>query len=273
MPPSSDAARASLAPETLRGYEAAWERFCRWARLRGVESLPAAPLTLVNFLGEHYLRLSTSSLRTFLDAVAREHVEGGYDSPIHARQVEGMWMQVRLLREERDRDRATGALPEERALPEAFLTPRIRAMLAGIPDGLLGCRDRLALITGAAGSLTRNELVALEVGDIEDTGDEVGGGVIRVHPPASAQQADPNWVVRSVRVAPASDPSFDLGSVYEAWLDASGIGSGPLLRSVDRHGHVSETGLSVRALNVIVTRCAERVGLESRGYMDEIRRA
>ena len=75
-----------------------------------------------------------------------------------------------------------------------------------------------------------------------------------------------------MRVAPAKNPSHDLGQAVEAWTEASGVGSGRLLRSVTRHGHVGDK-LSVRALNILVRRAAERAGLESEGYMAEVRLA
>jgi site-specific recombinase XerD len=42
-------------------------------------------------------------------------------------------------------------------------------MLAGLPDTLLGCRDRALLLVGFAGAFRRSELVALHLEDIESS--------------------------------------------------------------------------------------------------------
>lgn len=273
---ASPSAYGSLAPETRRVYASAWDQFRRWALLRGAEPLPAASLTLSNYLSEHGLRYSESALRRVIDAVALWHHEHGHPSPAD-QSVDRVWQQVRRLRQEREADLLSGALPEELVLPEAFLSCRLRKMLDALPGDLRGCRDRLLLLAGAAGRLTKTELVRLEVHDVEDvSGDvqDVGcGALLRIFPSKAEQRADPHWVVRSVRVAAARGPDYDVGCAYESWVRESGIAEGPVLRSVDRSGRVSESGLSIQGVNLAVRRAAERANLKSRGYMDEVRRA
>ncbi len=42
------------------------------------------------------------------------------------------------------------------------------------------------------------------------------------------------------------------------WLDATGIGSGPVFRGVDRHGNMAGTALSPRSVSKILKRAARR---------------
>jgi site-specific recombinase XerD len=45
----------------------------------------------------------------------------------------------------------------------------VRAMAIAAPDSLQGLRDRALLLLGFAGAFRRSELVALDVGDVEET--------------------------------------------------------------------------------------------------------
>ena len=51
------------------------------------------------------------------------------------------------------------------------LTADIRSMIAALPDGLLGIRDRALLLAGFAGAFRRSELVGLDVEDLGFTDD------------------------------------------------------------------------------------------------------
>lgn len=260
-----------LSASTRDSYARAWTHFARWASLRGYD--PYAPAAVINFLNARALRNSITTLAHYLSVVADAYARAGLPHPLDDKSVRGVWNTIESVRADRERDRAAGVLPEIVVAPDAFLTPRLRAMLDATPDDLLGHRDRLALIAGAAGSLTRTELVELGYDDFEDTDERSAGAVMRVHPSEAAKRNDRGWAVRSVRVAPTTDPAHDLGRAFERWVEASGIHSGVVLRPVSRHDKVSESGLSVRAVNIIVHRAAKRAGLESSGYMDEVRRA
>jgi hypothetical protein len=54
--PAVDYARASLAPATLRAYQAGWQAFAEWCQLAGRAALPAAPETVA----EHLASLATT---------------------------------------------------------------------------------------------------------------------------------------------------------------------------------------------------------------------
>ncbi len=268
QPPSERGLTAS----SRESYARAWEHFARWASLRGHD--PYAPDAVIDFVSARALRNTSTTLAHYLAAIADAHARAGLPHPLDDISVRRVWDTVESIRAERERDRLSGALPEIVVVPDAFLTPRLQAMLDALPDNLLGHRDRLALIAGAAGTLTRTEMVGLGYEDVEDTEAGGTGAVMRVHPSEATKRRDPTrWVVRSVRVAPTMDPAHDLGRAFETWVAASGITGGPVLRSVSRHGKVGESGLSVRALNIIVCRAAEGAGLTSEGYMSEVRRA
>lgn len=67
-----------------------------------------------------------------------------------------------------DTRRALGVHQESKS---ALLTADIAAMLAHLPDNLLGIRERALLLVGFAGAFRRSELVGLDVRDLEFTCD------------------------------------------------------------------------------------------------------
>jgi integrase len=53
----------------------------------------------------------------------------------------------------------------------AAITIIMRAMVAGLPGGVIGLRDRALLLLGFAGAFRRSELVSLDVGNLAFTAD------------------------------------------------------------------------------------------------------
>lgn len=57
------------------------------------------------------------------------------------------------------------------------------------------------------------------------------------------------------------------------WLTNAEIQSGPIFRSVDRHGNIGESALSSRSIANIVKRCVELIGLDPSDYSGHSLRA
>jgi site-specific recombinase XerC len=104
---------------------------------------------------------------------------------------------------------------------------------------------------GYGAALRRTELVALDVRDVVVAAD----GSLRV------------VLARgSVVIPPGSRPHLCAVRAWNAWGAAAAFDDGPAFRAIDRHGHVSATRLSDRAVTIVVRRAATVAGLDADAY-------
>jgi len=137
---------------------------------------------------------------------------------------------------------------EQRRPTEPLLARDLRRCCASLPDTLAGRRDRAVLLVAYGAALRRTELVGLDAGDLHINSDgylqiRITRGLVRV-PPGSSE------VTCAVRA-------------WERWRSAAGVSleGGPAFRPIDRHGNLSSTRLSDRAVTTIVQRVARTAGL------------
>ena len=71
--PAAAYARASLAPATLRAYQAGWLAFAKWCQLSGRTALPAAPETVAEHLASLATLVGRASLAKRLAAIGQYH--------------------------------------------------------------------------------------------------------------------------------------------------------------------------------------------------------
>lgn len=131
---------------------------------------------------------------------------------------------------------------------------RLAAMVAHADTSTLkGLRDRALLLVGFASAMRRSELVALEVGDLDPT---ERGLLVMVRRSKTDQEGRGHQRAipheRNVETCPVR--------ALARWLEAATITSGPIFRSVDRHGRVG-SAMSDRAVADVVKAYAERAGL------------
>ena len=241
-----DQARAfaaeAKAPATRRAYRGAWRAWVAWAEVHHVAAMPAAPEAVACYLtalAEAGRRVP--SLELALASLAAAHQAAGQPSPRPAPIVREVMKGIR---------RALGVAPHPKA---AVRVAELRAMLAALPAGLLGLRDRALLLVGFASAFRRAELVALNVEDVvlgpegltitlrRSKTDQEGAGRIVGVPFGAAQ---PTCPVRALA----------------AWLAAAGITEGAVFRGVSRHGALLGR-LSGRGVARVVQRTAAAVGL------------
>jgi integrase len=132
--------------------------------------------------------------------------------------------------------------------------------------GPLGLRDRALLLLGFAGAFRRSELVALNFEDCVFTRD---GLVVTVR----RSKTDQEGQGRRVGIPYGSTPETCPVRTVQDWIAQAGISSGPLLRSVSRHGQVQPGGLAGIDVARIVKKLAERAGLDSAKYAGHSLRA
>jgi site-specific recombinase XerD len=148
--PAASYARASLAPATLRAYQAGWQAFCEWCALAGRSALPAAPETVAAYLAALARTHAPATLRRRLAALSRAQRQAGHR----------FWPSHPAIRETlRGIGRDHGA-PQRRAA--ALATPEVRRLVAACGDDTAGLRDRALLLLGYAGALRRSEIVGID---------------------------------------------------------------------------------------------------------------
>jgi integrase len=159
--------------------------------------------------------------------------------------------------------RAKGTAPDAKA---PVLIGDLRAMVAALPAGLLGARDRALLLIGFAGAFRRSELVGLDVEDLTFSSDGLAVTLRR-------SKTDQEGAGRKIGIPYGSNPDTCPVRALQAWLDASVITAGPIFRSVNRHGQLQPGRLSDRAVALIVKRCVEAAGKDARKFAGHSLRA
>lgn len=234
---------ASKARNTRRTYGSAWRSFCRWCRTRGLVELPARPETVATYLADKAQALKPSSLNVHVSAISQAHKIVGVESPTSHEVVRAVVQGIR-------REHGTASSPKE-----AISLNDLRAMLAAAGDDLGGKRDRAMLLLGFCAGLRRSELVGVNVGDLSFRNE---GIALRIRRSKTDQQG----AGRTIPLGFGSSSSTCPVLAVRQWMAATGINRGPLLRAVDRHGHVRPGRLDGRTVARIVKRLGEAVGLD-----------
>ncbi len=125
--------------------------------------------------------------------------------------------------------------------------------------GIIGVRDRAMVLLGFAGAFRRSELVAL---DVEDCTFGKDGLTITLR----RSKTDQDGAGRKVGIPYGSNPDTCPVRTIQTWLEMAGIDSGPLFRSINRHGKVREGRLSGIDVSRVVKKLARRAGLDPAKY-------
>lgn len=245
-PETLDLLRASVSGSTWRTYERDLATITAWTRDRGVRAMPATPSTVANYVGAMSKTLAASTIERRVASWSSWHeANGATDEANPCRSV--------LVRKSLQGLRRTTPRPRE---AQPLRVEDLRLLLDVIdPSNLVGLRDRALLTVGLALGRRRSELVSLDVEDLLRVDQPRSGYTVTLRRSKTDQEGrgESLWLPRSG--GPAC-PSVAL----DAWLAAASITSGPVFRSVTRHG---KTGgrLSDRSVSSILARRADEAGL------------
>lgn len=236
------------AANTVKAYRQDWADFVKWCDAYGVVALPATSETVARYLTARAETVKVSTLQRRLSAISQAHTAAGLprfsvlDEPLRS-----VWAGIR---------RVHGVAQHGKA---PVVTTDIKAMVAQLPESLLGLRDRALLLIGFAGAFRRSELVGLTREDVQITSE---GLTIRLR----RSKTDQEGAGRVVGIPYGSHRETCPVRSLQAWLEASGITEGPLFRSINRHGQMQLGALSDKAVALIVKRWAEAAGLDPAQY-------
>jgi integrase len=206
-------------------------------------SLPATPTLVCNYVAVLAGSYKVASISRKLASIAAAHRMAGLDSPTTSESVKLTMAGIRR----------TLGTRQKQARP--LSVSDLKRMVNALPEDPAGLRDRALLLTGFAGGFRRSELAALTV---EDLGFVDDGVIVTIR----KSKTDQEGAGREVAIPTGSSRATDPVQALQAWLEASGIESGPLFRSIDRHGNLSPQALTGHSVGLIVKRSAELVGMD-----------
>jgi integrase len=240
-------AEAEKAPATRVAYESDWRRhFSIFCLSRGVASLPAHQgivAAYLSSLANSGLKASTIGRRTA--AIADRHKRAGFETPTS---TEGVKATLRGIR------RTIGT---KRNGKQPIVADMLMKMLKHCPDTLAGKRDAALLSLCFAGAFRRSEVCALEVEDLTQTKDGLRIRIKRSKTDSTGEGQE-IAVIRGVKIRPVS--------LLEAWLEASGITSGPVFRAVLLGSRMSDTALTPNCAARVIKRYVRKLGIDAANY-------
>lgn len=189
-----------------------------------------------------------------MNAIAEAHKAVGLESPTHTAIVRNTLKGIR---------RTIGVAPEQKA---PTLTDDIRAMVDATDEGVIDLRDRALILLGFAGAFRRSELVGL---DFEDCTFSREGLTVMLR----RSKTDQIGAGRKVGIPYGSNPETCPVRIVQRWTEQASISSGPLFRSINRHGQIGPGRLSGIDVARVVKKLAQRAGLDSAKYAGHSLRA
>jgi integrase len=216
--------------------------------------LPASPETVASYIAKCAGRLKVGSIQRRLNAITEAHKVLGLESPTSAGMVRNTLKGIR---------RTIGTAPAQKT---AALTADIRSMVDATDAGLIGARDRAIILLGFAGAFRRSELVALDIADLDFGRDGLTVNLRR-------SKTDQAAAGRKVGIPYGSNPETCPVRTIQTWIEAAAITSGPLLRSINRHGQVQPDRLAGIDVARVVKKLAQRAGLDTAKYAGHSLRA
>jgi integrase len=264
-----DLLREGESKNTMASYKSALRYWAAWYGIRygGQIQLPVPSPCVLQFIVDHVERTTDKGLVSELPVLIEQTlVQAGYkgklgalahNTLVHRIAVLSKVHQVRELknpcqdptvRELLSRTRKAyakrGALPQKK---EALTKDPLQAILATCDDSLRGKRDRaLLLFAWASGGRRRSEVTGADMQFLKP----IPEGFVYNLAYSKTNQAGVDLPENNKPLLGAA------AAALTAWLQASGIGSGAIFRSVRKGGHLGER-LSPAAVRAIVKeRCA-----------------
>ena len=248
-------ATASTSENTRRAYSRQWAAFVAWCGARQLGALPASPATVALYASDLASQgLKAATIGQAMVAVSAAHGAAGLPSP---RSDANLRKVLRGIR------RTLGVAQKEAA---PVLASHLRTMVAALPAGLGGLRDRAVLLVGFTGAFRRSELAALEVRDVAFSPEGVTVTLRR-------SKTDQEGRGRLVALPYSSTPEVCPVRVLRSWLEAAAVTTGPGFREVTRHGQVGATALTGRSIARLVKRAGAAAGLEGQDFSGHSLRA
>jgi integrase len=235
---------AATSDNTRRAYRSAIRHFQAWG---GV--LPCDEAVVVRYLLTYAESLNSRTLALRLTALSQWHLHQGFVDPASTPTVRKTLAGIAR----------THGKPKKKAkaLPVEDLE-RIVVYLVSLAT-LKAKRDNALLQIAFFGGYRRSELVGLDISQIAWSAE---GIVITLTRSKTDQEGE--GIIKAI---PYGDGSCCPATALRAWLDAAGIMSGPLFRSITKWNAVGAKALYAGSVNTILEACAKLAGLDYVPYL------
>jgi site-specific recombinase XerD len=240
---------AAKANSTRKAYRTDWRDFESWCSAHQLPSLPSTPETVSLYIADCVSRLAPATISRRLASITKAHQAAGFEnSPASTKH----FVVCEVLKGAR---RTLGVAQKGK---DPLLLNDVRRIIDACPPNLLGLRDRSLVLIGFAGAFRRSELASLYMSDL--TFSSPTGGVV-VH--LRHSKTDQEGAGREVAIPPGEHAVTCPVRTLREWIQAIGIKDGAVFRGIDRHGHISKSGLHPDSIGTIVKRAAARAGLDA----------
>lgn len=232
MPAIDRYLEAATRENTRRSYQSAIRHFeADWGGF-----LPASADAIARYLADHAASLSANTLRSRLAALAQWHQTQGFPDPTKTPHVRKVLKGIAALHPAREK-RAKPLQLAQLELLMAWLDEQIAdaTKTGDARPHITHVRNRALVLLGFWRGFRSDELSRLR---IEHITIEPGRGMTLFLPRTKSDRAQLGTTFR----APALSRLCPVAA-YEAWIAASGLTAGPVFRSIDRWGHISDEGL------------------------------
>jgi integrase len=237
-------AQQSQSPNTRRAYEHGVRDFAAFCALHGLDAFPATPQTIALYMTHLAASMRVSTMRQRLAAISVQHRRAGFDSPCSHRIVREVMNGVA---------RTKGTAPTRKA---ALTLEPLRALLLAVKgDDVAAMRDRAILLLGFGGALRRSELAALRVEDLRFSSKGLLVRIVR-------SKTDQFGESQEVAVPFLKSASLCPVKAVRAYLEASGLTSGPLFRSLSFKRTITDHAIAGVDVANLIKRLARRAGVE-----------
>ena len=244
----------SVSENTKRGYKSDFRKFSAWCLSAGFPSLPATSTTVAAYFSAMAdLGKKASTIDRARAAIRMAHESAGFADPTSDRHVRLVLKGIR---------RRLGTAKDKKT---PILATDIIAMVKSLPESLIGTRDCAIILLGFAGAFRRSELAGIAFEHIE----EMAEG-IKIFLPKS--KTDQEGQGRYVGIKRGSNPATCPVRALNAWIEASGITSGAIFRSIDRHSNIKES-ITPQSIAIVVKRAAKAAELDPAKYSGHSLRA
>jgi integrase/recombinase XerD len=223
----------AYAPGTLRSYRHDLAQYQAWCANRGLSWLPADPDAIAAFLDEQAKTKTLSTIKRRFEAICFAHNLCDLPSP---RQFSAVRLALRRVRR---------AKPRRPAQALGLTAGLLEKVVAACPGTLAGLRDAALLSVGYDALARSSEICAMRIEHLRADGQSL------IVP---RSKSDP---FGDGRIAWLSQPSR---TRLNAWLEASGLISGPLFRGLHT-GKASPAGLDTSSIRRLIKVAAKRAEL------------
>jgi len=240
--------RESLSENTRAAYRADLAHFTAWGG-----TLPATAELVARYLADHADTLAPASLARRVATLSKAHEANGWQNPCRSETVCATLRGIKRVK----------GTAQDQARP--LLREDLFLMLDALGGDTRAQRDCALLLIGWAGGFRSSELVGLDWSDVE----EVREGLV-LH--LRRSKTDQMGQGRKIGV-PLGRTRHCPVAALAAWRKASSGDKGPILRPVDRHGHIQPDRLRADAVSTILRNRLTTAGIDREGYSGHSLRA